>query len=69
MGFTPFVLIARHLWHTVTSAAIRGLLAYEPCWVDGLRFLLRFRGESSGADKEVTSPKERGIPVSTPLEN
>jgi hypothetical protein len=63
LGFIPFVPHLSHLWHLITPKPYEWWLKYDLEWLKSCDALLRFPGESSGADKEVEFAKELGIPV------
>lgn len=62
-GFIPFVPHLTHLWHTVSPRPYQDWLDYDMHWLRVCHALLRFPGESSGADKEVAEAHRLGIPV------
>lgn len=62
-GFTPYVPHLTHFWHTVSPRPYEDWLAFDLVWLAECDVLLRFPGESSGADKEVVFAQGRSIPV------
>ena len=62
-GHTPFVPHLTHLWHLVEPNEYEVWLAYDLEWLKDCKALIRFPGESSGADKEIIAARSLGIPV------
>jgi hypothetical protein len=59
----PFVPHLTHFWHTVTPRPYEEWLALDREYLRRCDGVLRFGGESSGADGEVAAASELGIPV------
>lgn len=62
-GYVPFVPHLTHLWHTVSPKPYPFWLDQDMHWLRVCDVVLRFGGESSGADAEVAEAKRLGIPV------
>jgi hypothetical protein len=62
-GLVPFIPHLSHFWHSVTPRPYAQWLEYDNEWVPLCDAVLRFPGESSGADAEVVLAKSHGIPV------
>lgn len=62
-GFIPFIPHLTHFWHTMHPRPYEFWLDYEMVWLRKCDCVLRFDGESSGADKEVIEAERLGIPV------
>jgi hypothetical protein len=59
----PFIPHLSHFWHTMTPKPYPFWLALDLEYLRRCDALLRFGGESSGADAEVVKAEEWGIPV------
>ncbi len=62
-GFVPFIPHLSHFWHTYTPYPYEHWLMYDNEWLKSCKCLLRIKGESKGADKEVKLAKKLGMPV------
>lgn len=62
-GLTPFVPHLTHFRHTMIPHPYQTWLDYDIEWLKACDAVLRFDGESSGADKEVDIAIKLGIPV------
>jgi len=63
MGNTPFIPHLTHFWELQHSRPYEEWLEYDIEWLKFCEILLRFPGESSGADKEEVFARASGIPV------
>jgi hypothetical protein len=64
-GFLPFVPHLSHFWHAVSPHCYEFWMQYDLAWLEACDCVLRFPGESAGADRECERAKELGIPVFT----
>jgi len=62
-GYAPFIPHLTHLWHLVTPKPYEEWLELDIEWLRACDALLRFPGESSGADKEIVFARQNNIPV------
>jgi hypothetical protein len=62
-GYVPFIPHLTHFWHTMVPHTYQFWLDYDMHWLQSCDAVLRFPGESSGADKEVVEADWLGIPV------
>ena len=63
-GFiTPFVPHLTLIWHMVKPHGVDHWYDFDLAFLARCDALLRFPGESSGADKEIVFAKRRNIPV------
>lgn len=63
LGFVPFVPLYTHFQHMYSPKNWDVWLEQDLEWVKVCDILLRLDGESTGADIEVKTAKEAGIPV------
>jgi len=66
IGHTPFIPHLTHFWEQRHSRPYEEWLKYDLEWLECCQCLLRFPGESSGADREVEyakAHKPKPIPV------
>ena len=63
MGHTPFVPHLSHFWHLIRPRPYEFWLDYDLVWLRVCDVVLRYPGESLGADREVRVAEEAGIPV------
>ncbi len=63
MGYAPFVPHLTMLWHFHKPRPYEEWLKYDNEWLVVCDCVLRFSGESPGADKEVILAESLGIPV------
>lgn len=63
LGFAPFVPLLTHFWDTVSPRSYEEWLLYDQAWLERCDVVLRFDGESPGADKEVAYARSKDIPV------
>lgn len=62
-GHTPFIPHLTHFWHLLFPRPYEEWLAYDNQWVTLCHGLLRLKGESNGADKEVALATKNKMPV------
>lgn len=62
-GHTPFVPHLTHFWHFKFPHPAKFWYEYDLLWLEQCQGLLRFPGESVGADREVERAKQLGLPV------
>lgn len=67
-GFYPFVPLLSHFQHIIHPRTWQSWMEYDLVWVKTCDYLIRLDGESKGADQEVKTAKENGIPVFFSLE-
>lgn len=67
-GFVPFVPHLYHYWDKVHPNGYEHWMWLCLSWVERCDCLLRFSGESPGADREVQHAKENGLRVYHSLE-
>jgi hypothetical protein len=63
LGGTPFVPHLTMLWHLVSPAPVERWYERDLDVLGHCQGLVRFAGESSGADREVERARELGLPV------
>ena len=63
LGFAPFVPHFTHFWHMIFPRKYKFWLELDKQFLPYCDALLRLRGKSSGADKEVKFAKEKKIKV------
>lgn len=63
LGHVPFIPHLTHFWHLLIQHPYEFWLAQDMEWLKVCDAVLRFEGESSGADKEVAWAKEHGLIV------
>jgi hypothetical protein len=62
-GHAPFYPHLTGIWHLVSPKEYEQWLAYDFEWLRACEALVRLPGDSPGADREVETAKEEGIPV------
>jgi hypothetical protein len=62
-GHTPFLPHLSHFWHLCYDRPYEWWLQYDLEWLAVCHVVVRLKGESNGADKEVEYAKSRNIPV------
>ena len=62
-GYAPFCPHLSHFLHIAKPRDYEEWLAQDLVWLYQCNAVLRFQGESSGADKEVAAAFAAGIPV------
>jgi hypothetical protein len=63
-GHTPFIPHLTHFWHMMwPHEDVNFWYEQDIVWLRQCEALLRLKGESKGADKEVEIAKEMGIPI------
>jgi hypothetical protein len=62
-GWTPFIPHLTHFWHMAFPHEYQFWLDQDMEWLKCCDALLRLRGESGGADKEVAWARDNGLPV------
>lgn len=62
-GYVPFVPHLTHFWHTVSPKDYEVWMSYDNEWLNVCDAMLRFPGESAGADIEETKFRKLGKPV------
>lgn len=62
-GFVPFIPHLCHLWHLVAPHSIEFWYEWDMHWLSRCDALVRFPGESAGADREVVQAEAMGIPT------
>ena len=65
VGHTPYIPHLNLLWHFATPHSPEFWYNYDLEWLILCDCLIRLKGESPGANREVAYAKERGIPVYT----
>jgi hypothetical protein len=68
LGFAPYVPHTTHFWHMMFPHPYEFWLALDDEFLSVCDVLLRLPGESNGADKEVETAFQRGIPVYRSIE-
>jgi hypothetical protein len=63
LGFAPFVPHSTHFWHMMFPRPYEFWLDLDNQFLPYCHAVLRLKGSSSGADKEVELAKSLGIPV------
>ncbi len=63
LGFTPYVPHLSHWWHKIHPHSYDFWMDYDREWLDRCDYLVRFSGESPGADNEVAHARAVGIPI------
>jgi hypothetical protein len=63
LGYAPYIPHLDFLWNLVRPRAYEERLALDFVWIIVCDALLRFPGESPGADREVEVARRLGIPV------
>lgn len=63
LGYAPFCPHLSHFLHINNQQPYEKWLELDIVFLECCDYLLRFPGESEGADKEVIRAKELGIPV------
>lgn len=62
-GFIPFAPLWTHFQHLVHPQSYESWMMWDFAWVETCDCLLRYGGESSGADREVEHAKLNNLPV------
>lgn len=62
-GFLPFVPHSTHFWHILHPRSYEDWMMLDFAYLNDCDGLLRFPGESKGADREVKVALELKIPV------
>lgn len=62
-GYAAFCPHLSHFLHIAKAKPYDRWLWQDMVWLYQCQAVLRFEGESSGADKEIEAAKEAGIPV------
>ena len=62
-GFLPFAPLLSHFQHMIHPRPYQDWIEADLEWIKSCDCLLRIGGESEGADTEVKSAKEIGIPI------
>jgi Domain of unknown function (DUF4406) len=62
-GHIPFVPHLSHFWHTMTPRPWEDWIKIDLAFLPACDVVLRLPGESKGADLEVATARELGIPV------
>lgn len=62
-GFSPYVPHLTHFQHMLFPRSYNEWIEHDLVWLRQCNVLLRLPGESPGADLEVQTAKELGIPV------
>ena len=62
-GYVPFVPHLCHLWELISPKPYTAWTEYDLEWLERCDAVLRFDGDSAGADAEVKRAEELGIPV------
>lgn len=62
-GGTPFIPHLSMLWHLVSPASLDAWYSRDLEVLDHCHALVRFEGDSTGADREVDRANRRGLPV------
>lgn len=68
MGFAPYVPLLSHFQHISHPRPYQSWLILDLIWIQKCECVLRFGGESKGADEEVEYAREKDIPVFFSLE-
>jgi hypothetical protein len=63
LGFAPFVPHSTHFWHMIFPRPYRFWLKLDRQFLPCCNAVLRLRGKSSGADKEVALARKLRLPV------
>jgi len=63
LGYTPYVPLLSHFQHLVFPRSYKDWLEHDIEWLKVCDCVLRLKGKSKGADKEVRTAKELKIPV------
>lgn len=67
LGAVPVIPHLSHLWHLIEPHEYEWWLAYDLALLARCEALLRMRGDSAGADREVEWATAHGIPVAHSL--
>lgn len=67
MGHVPFIPHLTHFWHMLIPHEIEYWYAYDMEWLEMCEAVFRLPGESKGADEEVQTARNIGIPIYTSL--
>jgi hypothetical protein len=67
-GLIPFVPLLSHYWHIQFPKEYEEWCRYDLEWLKSCDALLRLPGVSKGADNEVFTARELGIPVFVSME-
>jgi hypothetical protein len=62
-GYAPFLPHLTHFWHLCQPRPYPDWIKLDLVWLEQCDALLRFPGESRGADTEVQHARELGMPV------
>lgn len=63
MGYTPFLPLLYHFQHMIHPRKYEDWLEIDLKWLEACNYVIRFGGESKGADQEVKKAKTLGLPV------
>jgi len=68
-GVAVFIPHLCHLWDLVKTHEYEFWMKHDLAWLTKCDLLLRLRGESKGADREVEEARRLGIPVVFDMES
>jgi|GEM_PF-825467 len=65
LGHVPFIPHLTHFWHMLIPHDYEFWMSQDEQWLLSCDAILRLKGESAGADREVETAKKLGLPVYT----
>jgi len=63
LGFIPYVPVWTHFWHLVSPHPYEFWTEMDLEFIKRCDYILRIRGKSEGADKEIEFAKKQNIPI------
>lgn len=68
-GHHPYVPHLNHLWHLITPHTYETWLELDMVYLAQCEALVRIKGESPGADREIVFARTHNIPIFYGVEN